>query len=132
MHGWIKKENRDSFWQRHLKWHSSWRVSSHILLNGFFYLKELALLSMLLCWYTKHNYSDPPCVKNIRIGSYSGPHFPAFGLNIWLRISPYSVWMRENTDQNNSEYGHFSRSAKPNISKYTEASQLSRYECSQL
>ena len=27
-----------------------------------------------------------------------------------LRISPYSVRMRENTDQNNSEYGHFSRS----------------------
>ena len=24
-----------------------------------------------------------------------------------LRISAYSVWMRENTDQNNSEYGHF-------------------------
>ena len=24
-----------------------------------------------------------------------------------LRISPYSVRMRENTDQNNSEYGHF-------------------------
>ena len=27
-----------------------------------------------------------------------------------LRISPYSVRMRENTDQNNSEYGHFLRS----------------------
>ena len=27
-----------------------------------------------------------------------------------LRISPYSVRMRENTDQNNSEYGHFSHS----------------------
>ena len=26
-------------------------------------------------------------------------------------ISPYSVQMRENVDQNNSEYGHFSRSA---------------------
>ena len=26
-----------------------------------------------------------------------------------LRISPYSVRMRENTDQNNSECGHFSR-----------------------
>ena len=25
-------------------------------------------------------------------------------------ISPYSVRMRENTDQNNSEYGHFLRS----------------------
>ena len=32
------------------------------------------------------------CVKSVRIRSYSGPHFPAFGLN---------------TDQNNSEYGHF-------------------------
>ena len=27
-----------------------------------------------------------------------------------LRIVPYSVGMRENTDQENSEYGHFSRS----------------------
>ena len=27
-----------------------------------------------------------------------------------LRISPYSVQMRENADQNNTEYGHFSRS----------------------
>ena len=27
-----------------------------------------------------------------------------------LRISPYSVRMRENTDQNNFEYGHFLRS----------------------
>ena len=31
------------------------------------------------------------CVKSVRIRSYSGPHFPAFGLNI-------------------SEYGHFLRS----------------------
>ena len=29
------------------------------------------------------------------------------------RISPYSVRMRENTDQNNSEYGHFLRSEYP-------------------
>ena len=27
-----------------------------------------------------------------------------------LRISPYSVRMRENADQNNSEHGHFLRS----------------------
>ena len=27
-----------------------------------------------------------------------------------LRISPYSARMRENTDQKNFEYGHFSRS----------------------
>ena len=27
-----------------------------------------------------------------------------------LRISPHSVRMRENADENNTEYGHFSRS----------------------
>ena len=35
------------------------------------------------------------CVKSMRIGSYSGP---------------YSVQMLDNRDQNNSKYGHFSRS----------------------
>ena len=45
-------------------------------------------------------------MKSARIRSYSGPHFPAFG----LRISPYSVQMRKNSDQNNSECGHFLRS----------------------
>ena len=35
------------------------------------------------------------CVKSVRIRSDS---------------SPYSVRMRENMDQNNSEYGHFSHS----------------------
>ena len=29
-----------------------------------------------------------------------------------LRISPYSVQMRENADHKNSEYGHFSRNVK--------------------
>ena len=38
-------------------------------------------------------------VKSVRIRSYSGSYFPAFGLN--------SVRILENTDQNNSEYGHF-------------------------
>ena len=37
----------------------------------------------------------------VRIFLYSG----------WIRgISPYSVRMKENADQNNSEYGHFLRS----------------------
>ena len=43
------------------------------------------------------------CVKSVRIRSYSGLHFPEFGLNLDL------VQMRENADQNNSEYGHFLR-----------------------
>ena len=49
------------------------------------------------------------CVKSVRILSYSGLYFPAFGLN--TNISPYSDRMPENTDQNNSKYRHFSRSA---------------------
>ena len=43
------------------------------------------------------------CVKSVLIRSYSGPHF-------FSSISPYSVRMRENEDQNNSKYQHFSRS----------------------
>ena len=46
------------------------------------------------------------CVKSVRIRRYSDPHFPTFGLN----SERYSVQMWENTDQNNSEYGHFLRS----------------------
>ena len=43
-------------------------------------------------------------------GVYSGPYFPAFALNyrVILRISPYSVWIRENTHQKKYKYGHFS------------------------
>ena len=41
--------------------------------------------------------SDFTLRKSVRIWSYSGP---------------YSVRMRGNTDQNNSKYGHFSRSVK--------------------
>ena len=44
-------------------------------------------------------------VKSVGIRSFSGLYFAVFGLN-----TPYSVQMRENTDQKNSEYGHFSRS----------------------
>ena len=40
------------------------------------------------------------CVKSVRIRSFSGP---------------YSVQMREKTNQKNSEYGHFSRSGLSDI-----------------
>ena len=50
------------------------------------------------------------CVKSIRIWSYSGLFFSAFRLNSErYRVTPYSVRMREITDQN--QYGHFLRSA---------------------
>ena len=40
-------------------------------------------------------YKETHCIKSIRIRSYS---------------DPYSVQIQEDADQNNSEYGHFSRS----------------------
>ena len=40
------------------------------------------------------NFSDSYYVKSVCIRSYSGPYLPVFGLN---------------TEQNNSEYGHFLR-----------------------
>ena len=58
-------------------------------------------------------YRKYHCLKSIHIRSYPGPHFPAFGLNTKRHgvrsISPYSVRMWKNVDQNNSDYGHISR-----------------------
>ena len=48
------------------------------------------------------------CVKGVCIWSYSGPHFPKFGLN----TLPYSVRMHKNADQYNSRNGHFLRSVR--------------------
>ena len=55
---------------------------------------------------------DGHCIKRVRIRSYSGPHFSRIRTEYGetLRISPYSVRMRENADQSNSEYGKFSGS----------------------
>ena len=45
--------------------------------------------------------------------------FPVFGLNTEIRsIYPYSVQMLGNTDQNNSEYGHFLRSVLLHVIGY--------------
>ena len=45
-------------------------------------------------------------LKNlVRISKSSDQYFPAFGLNTEI----HSVQMRKNTDQENSEYGHISR-----------------------
>ena len=52
------------------------------------------------------------CLKSVRIRSFSGPYFPAFGLNTErYSVSLPSVPMQENTDQKNSEHEHFLRSA---------------------
>ena len=47
-------------------------------------------------------------VKSVRIRSYSGPHFPHSDW-IWRDTSCIQPELRENVDQNNSEYGHFTQ-----------------------
>ena len=71
------------------------------LLNNIFYASSRKNREIL---YLQH------CVKNVDIRSFSGLYFPAFGI-LTERYSPYSVRVRENMDQKNSEYGHFSCSA---------------------
>ena len=49
--------------------------------------------------------------------------------SIWLSISPSSTRMRENTDQKNSEYGHFLRSVTLHKIKYNVIkSQIQAYQ----
>ena len=45
------------------------------------------------------------CVKSARIRSFCGPYFPTFEMN----TKSYGI-QTTNTDHQNSEYGHFSRS----------------------
>ena len=46
---------------------------------------------MILHGYSHFMFGESHCVKSVRIRSYSGPHFPAFGLNagkMKARITP--------------------------------------------
>ena len=59
----------------------------------------------LSSWFLVFHY-----VKSVHIRSFSGPFLPAFGLNTErYPASINSLRMWENTDQKNSEYGHFLR-----------------------
>ena len=57
------------------------------------------MTTLLLAIITKWNILALHYVKSVRIQGYSGPHFPAFGLN-------------------NSEYEHFLRSANVWVTDY--------------
>ena len=52
-------------------------------------------------WFREKQYH---CVKSVRTRSYSGPYFSAFEVNTGCG----KIRTRGNTDQNNSEHGHFS------------------------
>ena len=61
-------------------------------------LKNLHLSCSIILRFELVNHAYH-VLKGVRIRSFSGPYFSAFGLN----KSPYSDQMQENTDQKNSE-----------------------------
>ena len=63
----------------------------------------------MLCLEFCLQISGVKSVKSVRIWRFFGSHIPKYGQI--FGISQYSVQMRENVDQKNSEYGHFSRIA---------------------
>ena len=85
-------------------------LSSHLLNLYYLYSRKKIRYKMK---YVKFHDNNSHYVKSVRIWSCSGPYFLAFGLNT-ERYGVSSVRMLENTDQSNSEYGHFLRSEHMN------------------
>ena len=72
-------------------------------------VQKFALIWEYNCSLTKltRHLASTDCLKSVRIWSYPGLHFPAFGLN----TERYGV------TPNNSEYRHFSRSDNQTVQK---------------
>ena len=87
-----------------------WNLSFLIFFYGLYlnYLWKLLMVNTIYWYFFKGSvfhwvkcpYSELFCATFPRIRTEYGEI---------LRISPYSVRMRENADQNNFEYGHFLR-----------------------
>ena len=101
--------------------HNPQGIFIHILINSGLMWKMcwnyfiLVRFSELRKWQFHVKYCDAVfCMRIVPIWSFSGPYFPTFARNTEgeiLRISPHSVQMGGNTNQKNSEYKQFSRSA---------------------
>ena len=81
--------------------------SSYLQLKSINCTKASALWDILryISLLSKSNSGNKSNSLSVCIQSFPGPCFPAFGMNT-ERYFPYSVRMRENADQKNSEYGH--------------------------
>ena len=74
---------------------------------------EKFLFLFFIC-FAELLYIKLPLRQNVRIWSYSG--YSEYGEI--FRISPYSVRMRGNKDQNNSEHGHFLHSVRDKFARH--------------
>ena len=85
-------------------------LSSYTISRKYVTDYRIFCIALILAVNTGMEFHQIHCVQSVRIRSYSGPYFSAFGQN--TERYPYSVRMRENTNQNNSEYGHILRNDK--------------------
>ena len=107
-----------TYWKSESSWSFITKKNQELLLEHklrFFITYFLTFWSVCTLSFSENyqNYyvGGMRCVKSDRIRSYSGSHFPTFGLNTKrYGKSPYSFQMRENVDQNNSKYELFLRS----------------------
>ena len=98
-----------------------WVSFNHLLINHcycqFFFHRHFSLVkSARNKPNSKANESTfieaSHCIKSVRIRSFSGQHFPAFGLNTDIyrvNFHIHSRKMQENANQKNAKYGHFWR-----------------------
>ena len=70
-------------------------------------MSYLTILKLQL--YGSIQFQVEHCIKSVRVQSFSGPHFPAFGLNMERSLSIFSPNAGKYGPEY-SEYGHFSRS----------------------
>ena len=117
------------FWKHYIRsvriqilskqWNIRWNVlkaSNHPFSTYAKFSKKLTLLTYFSSLFHIYSlwFSDVSRVNSTaeKVSVFGVIVVSIFPHSDWiLRISPYSVRMRENTDQNNSEYGHFLRSA---------------------
>ena len=71
--------------------------------------KYLQILKIFLVKAECSSYSIPKWLNFKRMSHFLEFQMDCYRYTFYV-ISPYSVRMRENTDQNNSEYGNFLRS----------------------
>ena len=100
--------------QKHMRWRTLPIQLTARLVKNFYFLCNLHCVCIILCYLTTVWYQQVRFVLCSVIGVIkrvnSIPSHCVKSVRVWSCFGPYSIGMQENTDQKNSEYGHFSHS----------------------
>ena len=86
--------------------HKTWNFTLVLLIKVLLMKTTFTLYKANICW----TCATFPCHFKLSTRMTYYFSFLVYHCMTSIRISPYSVRMQENTDQNNYEYGHFLRS----------------------